>query len=64
MRFRVDSKKAKKTHTEKKSTPDNKFDGINFKKLKGKLKLPVKGKITRKFWRTIPSMFIPDQDMK
>ena len=29
--------------------PDNKFDGINFKKLKGKLKLPVKGKILRKF---------------
>lgn len=29
--------------------PDDKFDGIDFKKLKGKLKLPVKGKITKKF---------------
>ena len=29
--------------------PDNKFDGINFKKLKGKLRLPVKGKILKKF---------------
>jgi len=32
-----------------KSIPDSKFDGIDFKKLKGKLKLPVTGKIVHKF---------------
>ena len=34
---------------DKKMVPDVKFAGINFKKLKGKLKLPVKGKIIRKY---------------
>ena len=51
-KIKVESKKktiTKKIHVEKKPTPDDKFRGIDFKKLKGKLKLPVKGKITRKF---------------
>ena len=42
-------KKSKKIAKDRKSIPDIKFDGINFKKLKGKLKLPVKGKIIHKF---------------
>ena len=52
-KIKAESKKksivAKKIAIDKKSTPDDKFDGINFKKLKGKLKLPVKGKVTKKF---------------
>ena len=51
-KIKAESKKktiTKKIHVEKKPTPDDKFHGIDFKKLKGKLKLPVKGKITRKF---------------
>ena len=39
----------KKIKADNKSIPDSKFDGVNFKKLKGKLKLPVKGKIIHKF---------------
>jgi murein hydrolase activator len=42
-------KKIKTTKTDSKSIPDSKFDGINFRKLKGKLKLPVKGKIIHKY---------------
>ena len=42
-------KSSKKIKADNKSIPTNKFDGINFKKLKGKLKLPVKGKIVHKF---------------
>ena len=38
-----------KIKADNKSIPDSKFDGVNFKKLKGKLKLPVKGKIIHKF---------------
>ena len=41
--------KTKKIKADIKSLPDNKFDGIDFKKLKGKLKLPVKGRIVHKF---------------
>ena len=41
--------KSKKIKADNKSIPDSKFDGIDFKKLKGKLKLPVKGKIIHKF---------------
>ena len=40
---------SKKLKADNKKIPDNKFDGIDFKKLKGKLKLPVKGKIIHKF---------------
>ena len=42
-------KSSKKIKADNKSIPDSKFDGIDFKKLKGKLKLPVKGKIIHKF---------------
>ena len=42
-------KTIKKIKADNKSIPDSKFDGIDFKKLKGKLKLPVKGKIIHKF---------------
>ena len=42
-------KKSKKIKADNKSIPDSKYDGIDFKKLKGKLKLPVKGKIIHKF---------------
>ena len=45
----ADKKPSKKINADNKSIPTNKFDGINFKKLKGKLKLPVKGKIVHKF---------------
>ena len=51
-KIKAESKKktiTEKIHAKKESTSDDKFDGINFKKLKGKLKLPVKGKITKKF---------------
>jgi len=42
-------KPSKKIKADNESIPDSKFDGINFKKLKRKLKLPVKGKIIHKF---------------
>ena len=42
-------KSNKDVKADNKSIPDSKFDGIDFKKLKGKLKLPVKGKIIHKF---------------
>ena len=42
-------KRSKKIKADNKSIPDSKFDGIDFKKLKRKLKLPVKGKIIHKF---------------
>ena len=42
-------KSSKNIKADSKSIPDSKFDGIDFKKLKGKLKLPVKGKIIHKF---------------
>ena len=42
-------KRSKKIKADNKSIPDSKFDGIDFKKLKGKLKLPVNGKIIHKF---------------
>ena len=42
-------KPRKKIKADNESIPDSKFDGINFKKLKRKLKLPVKGKIIHKF---------------
>jgi len=45
----ANKKSIKKITADSKSIPDNKFDGINFVKLKGKLKLPVKGKIIHKF---------------
>ena len=45
----ANKKSSKKIKADNKSLPDSKFDGINFKKLKGKLKLPVKGKIVHKF---------------
>ena len=45
----ANKKSDKKIKADNKSVPDSKFDGINFKKLKGKLKLPVKGKIIHKF---------------
>jgi septal ring factor EnvC (AmiA/AmiB activator) len=50
-KIKADAKKkpSKKIKADNKSIPDNKFDGVNFKKLKGKLKLPVKGKILHKF---------------
>tara|TARA_B100000482_G_C12612391_1_gene299636 strand:- start:134 stop:1351 length:1218 start_codon:yes stop_codon:yes gene_type:complete len=51
-KIKAESKKKiveKKIRPDKKLIPDVKFDGINFTKLKGKLKLPVKGKIIQKF---------------
>ena len=45
----ANKKPSKKIKADNKSIPDSKFDGIDFKKLKGKLKLPVKGKIIHKF---------------
>lgn len=39
----------KKIRSDSKLIPDDEFQGIDFKKLKGKLKLPVKGRITKKF---------------
>ena len=42
-------KRSKEIKADNKSIPDSKFDGIDFKKLKRKLKLPVKGKIMHKF---------------
>ena len=42
-------KRSKEIKADNKSIPDSKFDGIDFKKLKRKLKLPVKGKIIHKF---------------
>jgi len=42
-------KPSKKIKADNKSIPDSKFHGVNFRKLKGKLKLPVKGKIIHKF---------------
>ena len=44
-----------KTSTNKKNIPYQKFDGINFKKLKKKLKLPVVGKVIYKFGRKRPT---------
>ena len=41
--------KNKKSITDNKNIPNNNFDGINFAKLKKKLRLPVKGKVTNKF---------------
>jgi len=41
--------KNKKSIKDNKNIPNNKFDGINFAKLKKKLRLPVKGKVTNKF---------------
>ena len=43
------NKSSKKIKADNKSIPDSKFDGIDFRKLKRKLKLPVKGKIINKF---------------
>jgi len=44
------AKKSKQNiKADNKLIPDIKFDGINFKKFKGKLKLPVKGKVIHKF---------------
>ena len=43
------NKSSKKIKADNKSIPDSKFDGIDFRKLKRKLKLPVKGKILHKF---------------
>ncbi len=50
-KIKADAKKkpTKKIQAHNKSIPDSKFDGIDFKKLKGKLKLPVNGKIIHKF---------------
>jgi len=50
-KIKADSNKkpSKKIKADNKVIPDNKFDGIDFRKLKGKLKLPVKGKIIHKF---------------
>jgi len=45
----ANKKSSKKIKADNKLIPDNKFDGIDFRKLKGKLKLPVKGKIIHKF---------------
>jgi len=44
-----------KTSTDKKNILYQKFDGINFKKLKNKLKLPVVGKVIYKFGRKRPA---------
>jgi len=41
--------KKKKSIKDNKNIPNNKFDGINFAKLKKKLRLPVKGRVTNKF---------------
>jgi septal ring factor EnvC (AmiA/AmiB activator) len=52
------SKKIKiqdKTSVNKKKIPYQKFDGINFKKLKKKLKLPVAGKVIYKFGKKRPA---------
>ncbi len=48
---RESAKKSKKNKSieANKNIPSNKFDGINFAKLKKKLRLPVKGKVTNKF---------------
>ena len=50
-KIKVDAtnKSSKKIKADNKLIPDSKFDGIDFKKLKRKLKLPVKGKILHKF---------------
>ena len=40
---------SKKSIKDNKKIPNNKFDGINFAKLKNKLRLPVEGKVTNKF---------------
>ena len=50
-KIKVDAtnKSSKKIKADNKSIPDSKFDGIDFRKLKRKLKLPVKGKIINKF---------------
>jgi len=51
-KIKADASKKKSTKIKadvSKKIPDSKFDGIDFKKLKGKLKLPVKGKIIHKF---------------
>ena len=45
----ANKKPSKKLKAKKELIPDSKFDGIDFRKLKGKLKLPVKGKIIHKF---------------
>ena len=45
----TNKKRSKKIKADNKSILDSKFDGIDFKKLKRKLKLPVKGKIIHKF---------------
>ena len=44
-----------KTTVDKKNIPYQKFDGINFKKLKRKLKLPVVGKVIYKFGKKRPT---------
>jgi septal ring factor EnvC (AmiA/AmiB activator) len=41
--------KSKKSIKDNNKISNNKFDGINFAKLKNKLRLPVKGKVTNKF---------------
>ena len=50
-KIKVDAtnKSSKKIKADNKLIPDSKFDGIDFRKLKRKLKLPVKGKIINKF---------------
>jgi len=45
----VKKSKKKKSIKDNKNIPNNKFDGINFAKLKKKLRLPVRGKVTNKF---------------
>lgn len=44
----------KKIIADNKSLPDDTLDNINFKKLKNKLKLPVKGKIIHKYGKKRP----------
>jgi septal ring factor EnvC (AmiA/AmiB activator) len=44
-----------KANVDKKIIPYQKFDGINFKKLKRKLKLPVVGKVIYKFGKKRPT---------
>ena len=53
----IESKKKTKQQkiiADNKSLPDDTLDNINFKKLKNKLKLPVKGKIIHKYGKKRP----------